>query len=237
MAARVGGNSNPKEREFKKAECNGHSLDASVRTGPHHKQQEGDGEGQADCAWHPKQLSHGSHTGKFRQQGSHGCHCEADYRDPGPGRAKRFTDQLAVSFAGENTQSDGEVLHHEKDWHQKKLQQQQMISPLCAALCRSDNAADIGIGKHDNDAGAHYGQEELPALRESRTVGDRDVFHRRSQTPIIAGLGKTSFMSNNFLTRLPYLSSHNFVQLCQSFVPFVNCFHSLNCCRNILCRA
>jgi hypothetical protein len=131
-----------------------------------------------------------------------------------------------MALACEHTQSDSEILHDKENRNQEKLQQQKFVAPLGAALRGRDDAANIGIGKHHDDARAHYSQKQSPASRHARKGGSRNSFHERSQTPIIAGAGRISSISNNTLIRIPVLPPRIY-QLFFHRVPLLSGDHSV----------
>src|ERR1700733_5332645 len=67
-----------------------------------------------------------------------------------------------MALAGENPEPDGQLLHDIENGDQEKLQKKEPVAPLHAALSSRDNATDIGVGQHDDEARADDGEEDLP---------------------------------------------------------------------------
>jgi hypothetical protein len=63
-----------------------------------------------------------------------------------------------MAASGKDAEPNREPLDEIKDRDQDKLEQEQAVAPLDAALSGGDNAADVGIGKHDDHTGAEDGE-------------------------------------------------------------------------------
>ena len=70
-----------------------------------------------------------------------------------------------MAATGKDTEPDSQLLNHEQDRHEDELQQQQPVTPLHAALASRDDAADIGVGEHDDEAWTQDGDEACQADR------------------------------------------------------------------------
>ena len=103
------------------------------------------------------QLADAGDAGEFGDERAHGRNDEAGDRDPGPEAAEAFRDQLAMAAAGEYGQADRQLLDDVEDGHQHELQQEEPVAPGHARLPGGDDAADVGIGEHDDEAGAEDG--------------------------------------------------------------------------------
>jgi hypothetical protein len=66
-----------------------------------------------------------------------------------------FTDQFAVAAPGSDAEARGQFLDDVENRHEQELLQEQPVAELHAALPCGDDAADIGVRKHDHDAGSH----------------------------------------------------------------------------------
>jgi hypothetical protein len=64
-----------------------------------------------------------------------------------------------MSAPGEDAEANRELLHHEQDRDQDKLQKQQPVAPLDPGLAGGDDAANVGVGQHDHDARPHHREE------------------------------------------------------------------------------
>ncbi len=82
-----------------------------------------------------------------------------------------------MAAAGEDAEADGEFLDHVQDGDEDELLQEQAVAPLHAALAGGDDAADIGVGEHDDEAGPEDGHG----------AGEAGVGRHRRGTPA-AGL-------------------------------------------------
>ena len=78
-------------------------------------------------------------------------------------RAELLADQLAMAAAGEDSEADREFLGDVEHRDEQKLLGQHAIAEFDAAIGRRDDAADIGVGQHDDQAGAEDGQSGLKA--------------------------------------------------------------------------
>ena len=76
---------------------------------------------------------------------------------------------------GVDAEPHRQLLHHEQDRHQYELQQQQSVAPLRSALPGGNDAADIRVRQHDDEAGPEHGER---AAKAGGCEGGRD--HRAS---------------------------------------------------------
>ncbi len=77
-------------------------------------------------------------------------------------------DQRRMALAGHGAEADGQLLHDVEDRDQHNLQEQQAVAPLRAALRRGDDAARVGVGEHDHDAGPGD-REKTPPVESGRS--------------------------------------------------------------------
>ena len=77
---------------------------------------------QRDDARQSVQFAHAGDAGEFGQQRAQRGDAEAGDGQPGPERAERRADQLAVAAAGEDAEPDGQFLHDVEDRYQQELQ-------------------------------------------------------------------------------------------------------------------
>jgi hypothetical protein len=55
-----------------------------------------------------------------------------------------------MPLSSEDGQTYRQFLHNKQDRHQKQPQKKKPVNPLHATLRRSDDAADIRVGEHDD---------------------------------------------------------------------------------------
>ncbi len=80
--------------------------------------------------------------------------------------------QLRVALASDHAEPHCQLLHEIEDRDQQELQQQQPVAPLRAALRRGDEAAGVGVGEHDDDAGSGDEQKAPQIEAEGAPRGD-----------------------------------------------------------------
>jgi len=150
------------ERELEQPEGDRDPLDRMVGTGPHHQDDAGDGDGDRGNHRHAEQLGQSGDAAELGQQRADAGHAQCADREPGPAAAEGLADQFAVPLLGRQAEAHRQFLHHEQDRDQHQLQHQQLVAPLGAALGGRDDAAGVGVGEHDHQAGAEHGQESAP---------------------------------------------------------------------------
>ena len=138
------------KRQFEQSHRNRRALHPAVGSGHHDGDQHQGGKRQRDRARHAIHVPYPCHAGQFGQHRAGRGHQQAGDRHPGPEFAELLPNQFTVAAPCEYAEADRKFLNNIQNRHQHQLQQQQPVAPLHAALRRRDNAADIGVGKHDN---------------------------------------------------------------------------------------
>ena len=110
-------------------------------------------------------------AGKLGEQRAEAGHDQRRHRDPGPDPPEMLLDQSRVSLAGHRAEPHRQFLNDVEDRDEEELQRQQAVAPLRAALRRGDDAAGVGVGQHDDDAGPGDDEEPSPVEGKRR---DRD---------------------------------------------------------------
>ena len=198
----MGEHRHQKENQFERADPDRDPLDRGVAVHQRHRQHRHDDEGQRDRRGNAHESADAGEAGEFREQRAEAGDDQRRDREPRPAEAEMLLDQRRMALACNGAEADSQLLHDIEDRDQHNLQQQQAIAPLRAALRRGDDAARVGVGEHDHDAGPGDGEKTTP-VESGRSDGfdghRRGTFARKRKTPV--GLVDDSELCSKSSTR------------------------------------
>src|ERR1700761_9303290 len=150
---------NKKKTESEGPARNPDPLSPPVGPGQHNGEERCGNDRQGEAAGEAIKLADAGDPGEFCQEGAGSGDAEPAGGKPRPAGSEGLADQFAMAAPGKNPEPHREFLHQVEYRDQNYLQQQQAIAPLDPALAGGDDAANIGVRQHDDDAGTEHSEE------------------------------------------------------------------------------
>ncbi len=145
------------KRQFEQADHDRSALDPPVRPGADDRQQGRRGHRQGERTRQAEHLADAGDAGEFGDERADRRRREPRDRNESPSQAVALANELGVAAAGEDAEAHRQLLHQIEHRDQEEDERQQPVAPQRSPLRRDDNIADVGVGQHDQQARAPYG--------------------------------------------------------------------------------